>query len=124
MSEDDSISLIPPWYQRTWTLAKAAGRTIFQISVFVAALTFLQRQEPLLDRKVDHGTKLLSITRVGISPLKAKIFAIRFDVNFVRDNRGHTSINPAVPINAIYTNGILTNHGPLLQEKATGKVAF
>jgi hypothetical protein len=95
------------WYHRAWPIAAGLWRAIFQVAIFIAALAFLQAQQPLLDRRIDHGTKILTISRAGFSPIKVRIFAIEFDVNFDRDATGWASLNSAKPINSISTRGLL-----------------
>jgi hypothetical protein len=77
------------------------------VAILFAALTFLQKQEPLLERRLDHESKILTISRAGFAPLHVQVYASTFVVNFVRDDRGHTSINSSAPISAVYTNGRL-----------------
>ena len=105
--EDRPISLAPRWYQRAWLFAASVWRAFFQIAIVLAALTFLQGQQPVLDRRIDHGSKVLTISRAGFSPLVVRIFAIKFDVNFDRDATGHASLNSAKPISGISTRGLL-----------------
>ena len=88
-------------------LLRRAWGAVFQIAIFIAALSFLQRQQPVLDRRIDHGTKVLTIARAGISPLRLRVFAVKFDINFDTDNSGHAILNSAKPIGGFSTRGLL-----------------
>lgn len=107
MSEDRLISLNPRWHRRVWSLAKSGWRAFFQIAVVLAALTFLQGQQPVLDRSIDHGSKILSIGRAGFSPLYVRIFGVEFFINFDRDAAGHELLNATKPISGFGTRGFL-----------------
>ncbi len=93
--------------QRIWSFIKAAWSWIFQIAIFIAVLTFLQGQQPVLDRRIDHESKLLTIARAGFAPLNVRVFGVEFDVNFDRDAAGCVSINSAEPIKGASTRGLL-----------------
>jgi hypothetical protein len=95
--------------QRAWSFIKAAWRAIFQIAILLAVLAFLQGQQPALDRAVDHGSKILTLSKgpLDFSLLHVRVFAIEFDVNFDRDATGHASINSAKPIKSTSTRGLL-----------------
>jgi hypothetical protein len=89
------------------SFAKSVWSAIFQFAVFVAVLSFLQTQQPLIQRRIDHQNKILTITRTGFSPLRVRIFANAFDVNFDRAT-AHASLDSAKPIAAVSTRGLLT----------------
>jgi len=101
------VSLIPRWYERIWAWINPPLRAVLQISIILAALTFLQSQEPLIDRRIDHQDKVLSIARAGFSPVKIAIYAISFEINLIVDEANHVSLNVQDPIKAVSTRGFI-----------------
>jgi hypothetical protein len=82
-------------------------QAVFQIAVIFAALTFVQQQETLTVRSVDHGTKVLKIASVGLSPLMVRVYAIRFEINNLVDAANHVQLNAEDPIAGISTRGFV-----------------
>lgn len=101
--------LPPQCCQRVSSLAKKVWGAIFQIAVFIAVLSFVQAQQPTLDRTIDHRDKILTLSKglLNFSLLHVRIFAVEFDVNFDRDAAGHASINSAKPVSGVSTRGAL-----------------
>jgi hypothetical protein len=104
---DPHISLIPRWYERIWAWVNPLLKAVLQISIILAALTFLQRQEPLIDQKIDHQSKLLRITRAGFSPVKVSVYAITFDINLIVDDKNHVSLNTRDLVKSANTRGFV-----------------
>jgi hypothetical protein len=100
-----SISLKPSVLQRAWSVFVTALSIVFQISVIIAVFTFFQRQEPKIERNIDHETKVLEIGRAGYAPLALNVYAVSFDLPLRKDDRGHIFLDPAVPIQSVGTHG-------------------
>jgi hypothetical protein len=90
-----------------WEGVKTTVGLIFQISVIVAVISFFQRQEPQVERAIDHQTKVLTLSRAGWAPVGMKIYAIAFDVGFTKDAAGHFALNPTKPIDGVSTRGMI-----------------
>src|SRR5262249_50306531 len=98
----------PRWYVRLWAWIKSALRVLFQVAIFIAALTFLQRQEPTITPSIDHQTKALTIAGSGFAPLTVRVYAIRFEINYLLADEGsHIALNAQDPISAVYTHGFV-----------------
>jgi hypothetical protein len=80
---------------------------IFKLTIFVSLLTFIQRQEPLLETTMDHSTKVLSVTNGSLSPIWIWMYVIRFDLNWHYDEHGHVGITNDEPIGVVYTRGFI-----------------
>jgi hypothetical protein len=78
---------------RTWSTIKHCatlfGKGVAYISVTIAALSFLQRQEPLKEIHLNHWTKTLSIRNNGFVPFRvtAKAFLFELDWNLIGDEK-------------------------------------
>lgn len=105
MDERPHISLLPLWYERFWAWIEPVLRALFQISIILASLSFLQKQDPQLVRKLDHETKVLTLKNAGLSPIHIQIYAFKFDINLSTDNAGHLSINAKDPIGGVGSVG-------------------
>ncbi len=103
--DETPVSLIPRWYERIWAWINPPLRAALQLSIILAALTFLQSQEPLVDRRIDHQNKVLSIARAGFSPTAITVYAISFQINLTIDQANHVSLNAQDPIRAVSTRG-------------------
>jgi hypothetical protein len=80
---------------------------IFKLTIFVSLLTFIQRQEPLLEAKMNHSTKVLLVTNGSLSPVRLWMYVISFDVNWTQDQLGHLSMSKDTPIGIVATRGFI-----------------
>jgi hypothetical protein len=70
-------------------------------------VSFVQQQEPDIDRKIDRESKVLSIASTGFVPLAVRVYAIRFEINYVIDAANHIALNAQEPIAGISTRGFV-----------------
>jgi hypothetical protein len=68
---------------------------------------FVQQQEPELDRRIDHESKVLTIASTGFVPLAVRVYAIRFEINYLVDSANHIALNARDPIAGISTRGFV-----------------
>lgn len=87
---------------------------LFKLTILIAALSFIQRQEPLIENTIDHQTKIVSISNNGLSPISASLFVVRFDLNWNIDKAGHQSIDNDNPINQLNSLGHILNKAIIL----------
>lgn len=94
------------WGQRLFS-------SIFKLTIFVSLLTFIQRQEPLLEITMNHSTKVLSVTNVNLSPITIGMYVVSFELNWHHDERGHVSIVTDNPIGIVSTRGFILRNAML-----------
>jgi hypothetical protein len=80
---------------------------ILKLTIFVSLLTFIQRQEPLLEATMNHSTKVLSVTNGSLSPISLWMYVISFDINWTQDQQGYISISKDIPIGIVATRGFI-----------------
>jgi hypothetical protein len=91
---------------------------VLKLSIVVAALTFVQRQEPRPEITMDHSTKILSVTNGSLSPIRLWMYVVKFDVNWHQDQRGHLSILKDDPLGIVARQGfILSGTASLSKDK-------
>jgi hypothetical protein len=99
--------LMPRWYERLWGWINPPLRALFQVAIIIAAASFVQQQEPDIDRRIDHESKVLTIASTGFAPLAVRVYAIRFEINYLVDAASHISLNTQEPIATVYTRGFV-----------------
>lgn len=98
----------PPKRRRPWEWMK--GLVSLALLTFVlSTCSFMQRQETKINSNVDHATKILTLSNDSTSFLSARVFAIRFNINFISDAQGHLAIDGKKPISHMYTNGWISD---------------
>jgi hypothetical protein len=105
--DETPISLMPRWYERLWGWINSLLGSVFQLTVIIAAVTFLQQLEPVIDRSIDHETKVLTVASTGFVPMTVRVYAIRFEINYLIDAANHIALNAQEPIAGISTRGFV-----------------
>jgi hypothetical protein len=90
-----------------WRSFLGAIPTIAQVSIILAALAFLQQQEPLVTVSIDHQTKELIFKNNGLVPVSIQLYAVQFDLNFLTDPAHHMTLDKDKPIATFSTRGPL-----------------
>jgi hypothetical protein len=83
------------------------SKIILNVSILLAALTFVQAQDPLVQVRIDHASKIITILSKGLSPVTVRLYAEEFDLNMELDDRGHLFIPMDKPIEAVYTRNFI-----------------
>jgi hypothetical protein len=92
------------------------GTVIAIIALVIAALAFLQQQEPSIEMRVDHQTKILSLSNSSMVPVTVRAWAVEFGINLILDAQQHALINKDDPIKSFSTHGAIipaSTIGPL-----------
>lgn len=79
--------------------------TIAQISIVLAVIAFFQQQEPSIETRISHQTKLLTLQNTGLTPVNVNAYVILFNINRVTLDGQLTSINKDDPIGGLHTRG-------------------
>jgi hypothetical protein len=70
-------------------LYKAWKAVLIQGSIIIALFTYVQSQTPLFTVQMNHADKIITVNNDGLPPINVQMYAVRFDLPFYLDERGH-----------------------------------
>jgi hypothetical protein len=65
----------------TGPILLGAWKTVFSAAILIAALSFIQRQEPYVAMRIDPKERILSLSNVSLVPISTMVYAVSFEVN-------------------------------------------
>jgi hypothetical protein len=98
-------------FRLTWTGVQKILSAVFKLTIFISLITFIQRQEPLIETDMNHTTKMLVLSNWSFVPVSMRIYTVSFELNWIADNNNRAShLQRDKPINNLSTRGFVADN--------------